>query len=170
MRPPSRPPNGCTLLHPLECALDLWVSESSSSHSSSLLQDLGYTVLSLHAEVVQESICCVTLHRGGVQGRHTSHESGFSVCPSEKWKSAVSAFLATVQPSKHLPLIHAWFDRFPLSSSALSLHPFLSPHGCLPYYPMLHGQIFLTNGSTPCGCYLLSQPSWWTSSLSFNSP
>ena len=39
----------------------LWVSESPSSCSSSLLQDLGYAVLSLHV-MVQENMCCATLN------------------------------------------------------------------------------------------------------------
>ena len=45
----------------------LWVPGSPSSGSSSLLQDLGYVVLSLHA-VVQGNMCRVTLGHGGVQG------------------------------------------------------------------------------------------------------
>ena len=55
-----------------------WVSESLSSHSSSLYQDLGYIVLSLHI-IVQEYMCRVTLDHGGVQERHTSQKSGLSV-------------------------------------------------------------------------------------------
>ena len=45
----------------------LWVSESPSSHSSSLLQDLGYVVFSLPV-VVQGSRRRVTLDHGGAQG------------------------------------------------------------------------------------------------------
>ena len=55
-----------TDLHPL-WKVHLWVSGSPSSRSSSLLQDLGYVVLSLHA-VVQGNMCHVTLGHGGVQG------------------------------------------------------------------------------------------------------
>ena len=55
-----------TGLHPLWKVL-LWVSELPSSHSHSLLQDLGYVVLSLHV-VVQGHMCCVTLDHGTVQG------------------------------------------------------------------------------------------------------
>ena len=55
-----------TVFHPLWKA-HLWVSESPSSHSSSLLQDLGYIVFSLHV-VGQENMCHVTLDHGGVQG------------------------------------------------------------------------------------------------------
>ena len=59
-------PAAQTVFHPLWKAHS-WVSESPSSHSSSLLQDLGYVVLSLHA-VVQEHMCRVALDHGGVQG------------------------------------------------------------------------------------------------------
>ena len=54
------------LLHPL-WNVHLWVSESPSSCSSSLLQDLGYVVLCL-CVVVQSNMCHVTLDYGGVQG------------------------------------------------------------------------------------------------------
>ena len=59
-------PAAQTCLHPLWNVL-LWVSESPSSQSSSLLQDLGCTVLSLHV-VVQVNMRCVTLGHGGAQG------------------------------------------------------------------------------------------------------
>ena len=52
-------------LHPL-WKVHLWVSKLPSSHSSSLLQDLGCGVLSLHV-VVQENMCCVTLDHDRVQ-------------------------------------------------------------------------------------------------------
>ena len=55
-----------TDLHPL-WNVHFRVSESTSSHSSSLLQDLGCAVLSLHV-LAQENRCCVTLDHGGVQG------------------------------------------------------------------------------------------------------
>ena len=49
--------------------LNLWVSESSSSHSRSLL-DLRYVVLSFHV-VVQKNTCRITLDHGGFQeGTH----------------------------------------------------------------------------------------------------
>ena len=54
-----------TDFHPL-WNVHFWVSESPSSRSSSLLQDLGCTILSLHV-LVQENMCCVTLGHGGVQ-------------------------------------------------------------------------------------------------------
>ena len=76
--------------HPL-WNVHLWVSESPSSHSSSLLQGLGCAVLSLHA-VVQENMCCVTLGHGGVQGgtrpKRVTSPSLSSAGPSEKQKSA----------------------------------------------------------------------------------
>ena len=53
-----------TAVHPL-WKVHWWVSKSSSQ-SSSLLQDLGYIVLSLH-EVIQENMCCVTLDHDEVQ-------------------------------------------------------------------------------------------------------
>ena len=52
--------------HPLQ-NVHSWVSESPSSHSSSLLPGLGCVVLSLHV-VVLENMCRVTLGHGGVQG------------------------------------------------------------------------------------------------------
>ena len=55
-----------TGLHPL-WNMHLWVSESPSSRSSRLLQDLGYIILSFHV-VVQGNMSCVTLDHGGVQG------------------------------------------------------------------------------------------------------
>ncbi|KAF6084291.1 hypothetical protein HJG60_008568 [Phyllostomus discolor] len=48
-----------TDLHPLQ-NVHLWASESPSSRSGSLLQDLGCAVLSLHV-VAQETMCRVTL-------------------------------------------------------------------------------------------------------------
>ena len=65
------------------------VSEMSSSHSSSLLQDLGYIVLTLH-EWFRET--CAVLHWIMVESR--AQESCFSVRPSEKQKSTL---LVTVQ-------------------------------------------------------------------------
>ena len=84
-----------TVLHP-HWKVHLSVSESPSPHSSPLLQDLGYVVLSLH-ELVQESMCHVTLDHGGVQGRHTSLGSGLSICPSEKQKSAFRSHSSAFQ-------------------------------------------------------------------------
>ena len=59
-----------TDLHPL-WTVQLWVSELPSSQSSSLLQDLGHTVLSL-CVAVQETMCHATLDLGdsnaGAQG------------------------------------------------------------------------------------------------------
>ena len=46
-------------------------SESPSSRSSSLFQDLGNGVISLHI-VVQKSVCHVTLDHGETQERHRS--------------------------------------------------------------------------------------------------
>ena len=71
-----------TGLHPIWNVL-LWVSESPSSHSSTLLQDLGCAVLSLH--VVLHMPC----YTGSwwSPGRHMSQDSGFPMHPSEKQKS-----------------------------------------------------------------------------------
>ena len=55
-----------TVLHPFWKVL-LWVSELPSCHSSSLFQDLEYTLLSLHV-VVQGSMCHVTVDHSRVQG------------------------------------------------------------------------------------------------------
>ena len=55
-------------------------------------------------------------------GRHTSQESGLSVCPSEKQKST---FLVRVQfRSKHLSRIRAWLGRSPHNSISSLLTPF----------------------------------------------
>ena len=75
----------------------LWVSESPSPCSSSLFQELGCAVLSLHV-VVQESMCHVTLDHGEVQ-EGTSQESGFSIRPSEKHKSAFPGQSSTFNTS-----------------------------------------------------------------------
>ena len=45
----------------------LWVAKSPSSLRSSVLQDLGYDVLSLHV-IVQENMCHVALDHGVVHG------------------------------------------------------------------------------------------------------
>ena len=37
-----------------------------------------------------------------------------------------------------------------MAPSALSLHPFLSLHGCLPHYPRLHGRILTTDCVATC--------------------
>ena len=44
----------------------LWVAKSPSSLRSSVLQDLGYDVLSLHV-IVQENMCHVALDQSEVQ-------------------------------------------------------------------------------------------------------
>ena len=78
-------------------------------------------------------------------GRHTSQESGFSVCPSEKQKSTVSAFLATVQHSRHLPRTHAWFGRSLHSSISSLLTPF--PPAQLRLHYRLHACFLTTPGN-----------------------
>ena len=114
---------------PLLWKLHFCVSESPSSHSSSLLQDLGCPVLSLHS-VVQGNMCRVTLGHGGVQG---------GTCPKRV------ASLYVLQRSKSLQLGIPGHSSAPSIShksmlaeagphtapSALSLHPF-SPHGRIP--------------------------------------
>ena len=75
-----------TGLHPL-WNMHLWVSESPSSRSSSLLQELGCAVLSLLCSGSGKHVPCCT-GSWWCPGRHTSQESVFSVYPLEKQKSA----------------------------------------------------------------------------------
>ena len=131
----------------------LWVSESPSSHSSSLLQDLGYSVLSLHV-VVQENICRVTLDHGGAQGAHVPRE--WLLCMSfREVEVSSSAFLVTVQlSSKHLSQICAWLGRS-LHSPQLSRYT-LSSRMASPPYTRLHGKFstpdHMTSFLTIPGC------------------
>ena len=125
-----------TDLHPL-WSVHWCVSESPSSRSSSLLQDLGCAVLSLHV-VVQENMCCVTLDHGGVQGgtcpkRVTSphvlqrsrsmplsipgHSSALSISHESGWLGRSPEALPALAPSSP--------GRPPLSLQTLGLH--LSP-------------------------------------------
>ena len=152
----------------------MWVSESSSSHSSSLLQDLGYVVLSLHV-MVQGKVYCVILGHVGVQG---------STCP----KRVASPYI--LQRSRSLQLIipshssiqfpaspmNLWLVRqVPHCCHQLSLYtlfscmassfssrpqggiPHTRPLDLFPYYPRPHGRVcfFLT---TPMEETLLFQP------------
>ena len=76
-----------TGLHPFWKAL-LWVSESPSSCTISLLQDLGYIFLSLHVMVQGKHVPCYT-GSWWSPGKQMSQQSGFSVPPSEKQKSVI---------------------------------------------------------------------------------
>ena len=81
--------------------LNLWVSESSSSHSRSLL-DLRYVVLSFHV-VVQKNTCRITLDHGGLESREPHIPREWLLCMSfREVEICDSAFLVTVQfTSKH---------------------------------------------------------------------
>ena len=105
--------------------LHLWVSESPFSLSSSLLQDLGYVVRSLHV-VVQGNMR--VLHWIIVECRkaHTPRKWLLSTSFLEAKVYSVS-IPATVQHSRHLPLIRAWFDRSPHISISSLLTPFPQP-------------------------------------------
>ena len=159
--------SGCTNRSLPLWKVPLWVSELPSAHSHFLLQDLGCIVLSLCVMSGKHVPCCPGSWCS--PGRYMSQESGFSVHPSENQKSA---FLATVRfqsiflesvlglaGSRTAP--SALLDPH-MAPSALSLHPLLSPHGCLPHCRRLRGGI-LTPGRQ--GFYLTHQPSWWTASL-----
>ena len=156
-----------TDLHPPWNVL-LWVSESPSSGSSSLLQDLGCAVLSLH--VVVQQITCM-LHWITVESReaHVPREwplhmslreaevsilrSQFSI-PGISHKSVPSSAVSHTAPSA-LPYPHT-------APPPLSLLSFLSLHGCLPHHSRPLGGIL-----TPSchGFYLTHEPSWGTTSL-----
>ena len=93
-----------TVLHPL-WKVHLWVSESPSSLSSCLRQDLGYVVLSLHV-VVGET--CAMLHWITVESKNARIPREWLLRrPSEKQKSAVQHSQSQFS-SKHLPQICAW--------------------------------------------------------------
>ena len=117
--------------------------QSSSSHSSSLLLDLGYIVLSLHGS--GKHVPCYTGSWWSL-GRYTSQEGGFSVHPSEKQKSVAQQSQLS---SKHISQIHAWLGNFLHSSISCLLTPFppawllppLQIAGLLLYYTRPHGRI-----------------------------
>ena len=97
----------------------LWVSESPSSCSSSLLQDLGYVVLSLHV-VVQGNVSRYTGSSWSprdTQSQETTLLRPFSIRPSEKWKSVTQRSRPQFS-SKHLPRVRVWLGRSPHSSSS----------------------------------------------------
>ena len=81
----------CTQISILFWNVLLWVSESPSSGSNSLLQDLGCATLSLQV-AVQENVLSYT-GSWWSPGKHTSQESDFSVCLSEKQKYLLSQVL-----------------------------------------------------------------------------
>ena len=110
-------------------------------------------VLSLHVEV-QEDMCRVILHHGGIQGG-TCPESGFSVCSSEKQKFAAQHAWSQFS-SKPFPGIHAWLDRSPhlhqLCCHLLHLTPDLMVYS----YYKLHGFPLTHQTSEPTPIYTVS--------------
>ena len=95
----------------------VWVSELPSSRSTSLLQDLGCAVLSLHA-VVQGNMCRVTLGHGGVQGGTVPREWLLHMSFRE---AEVAQHFQSSFSSKHLSRIHAWLGRIPHSSTSSAM-------------------------------------------------
>ena len=134
--------------------MHLWFSKSPSSLSSSLLQDLGYLVLSLHV-IVQENMCHVALDYGEVREGASPKRVASPHVPQ---RSRGLQAPATVQHSRPLPLIRAWLGRFLHSSINSLLSPFPSAWLLLQHRP---SACFLT---TP-GAWLNPQRSKHSSSL-----
>ena len=100
-------------LHPL-WKVHLWVSESPSSRTSSVLQDLLYVVLGLHV-VVQGNMCYVTLGHSRVHG---------GTCP----KRVTSLYV--LQRSRSLKLSWSQFSSKYLSCVCAWLGVSLQLHLC----------------------------------------
>ena len=106
-----------TILHPL-WKLHSWVSELPSSRSSSLLQHLGYIVISLYV-VVQET--CAMLHQVMVESGEAHVPREWLLCTS--FREAEVYIPGHSSVPKHLLRIRAWLGRFPHSSIS-----FADPH------------------------------------------
>ena len=92
--------------HPL-WNVPLWVLKLSSSSSRPFFKDLEYIVLSLYV-TVQKNMCPVTLDQSEIWEGTCPKKVAF-LYVLQRRKSLQSAVLATVQHSRHLPLIQAWF-------------------------------------------------------------
>ena len=143
-----------------------WVSESPSSHCSSLLQDLGCIILSLHV-VVQENMCCVPLDHGRVQ-RGTRPKSVASLYVLQRSRSlhSWSQFSSKASPTSPCFVRQVPTQLHQLSSYILSAHmaAFLTTPGCMAeswlpasmastYAPALMADCFTTNRIAAC-CFL----------------
>ena len=131
-----------TDFHPL-WNVHFWVSESPSSRSSSLLQDLGCTILSLHV-LVQENMCCVTLGHGGVQR---------GTCP----KRVASPYV--LQRSRNLQVSIPSHNSAPSTPTNLCLvRQVPAQLHQLCHHLLLMSDLVACSYSKLCGCFFLSRP------------